>query len=415
MSNLQVGIVGLDVDMNSPQDWGDSTSPNDSITEIGVVLRGATLAETLVLKTELKAQTGQLVPVLYATDPTVDGFYYQDEFVVDAFATDAAYGEPGLLKGRLVLSYIGGFDNTEIQSLLGLVSAVEDFSTTPSFSWSPAIGAKAVDAGGTAPVLITRDGRDGTINVATEMDPATTKATWSIPPEDFYGGAVEVWAGGRRRSGKKMPMDVTDWYMSNGFMEIRPSAFQGTSDGELQVRFHDGTEWGDWIDFLLNHAGSNPIQRWDYVSIIHNTTGGAIATIQLTRDALEAPTSTTAKHELDITLKRGGRLVSCLYKFTGSAATHSVEQSAGAAATRPLGASYITGTALVSGDKWLLGSPRDFSLTGAEITLDVAAKSFPFFIAAAVDNAATGTGNGPGDLAEQYVGQVAETVRAVRR
>ncbi len=412
MSNLQVGRVGLDVDMNSPQDWGQSTRFGEWVAEIGVVLRGSTTAETIILKTELQAQVGQLVPVLYATDPTVDGFYILSEADVDAFASDAAYGDPGLLKARLVLTRIGAYSNTEIQSLLSLVSAVEDYSTTPSFWWSPSIGARAVDAGGAAPVLITRDGETGTIDVATDL-PAGVNPTWSVEPARYYDGAVEIWAADRLRTGPEMPMNVTDWYMSNGFMEIRPSAFQGTSDGELQVRFHDGTDWGDWIDFLLNHAGSNPIQRWDYVSIVRNT--AAVCTIRLVRDALEAPTSTTAKHELDITLRRGGRLVSCLYKFTGSAATHSVEQSAGDAATRPLGASYITGTDLVSGDKWLLGSPRDFSLTGAEITLDVAAKSFPFFIAAAVDNAATGTGNGPGDLAEQYVGQVAETVRAVRR
>ena len=83
--------------------------------------------------------------------------------------------------------------------------------------------------------------------------------------------------------------------------------------------------------------------------------------------------------------------------------------------TRPGGtASYVYLDTLVSGDRIVYGTPKAFTLATREIQLNATAKYMPFWIGAEVDQPAD-AGNQDSDLAEQYVGQVAEVVRAVRR
>lgn len=407
MATLTVGRLSF----GDPQRMRVRTDPNRDIHTFTGYLRGADLTATLALKTELKAQNGHTIAITYDTDPTLNGYYIQDQSNIDLGKGSMIV--PGYIPFTIRATHIGGYSSTELQSLLSMVSAVEDFSTTPSYWWAPAVGARAVDAGGATPVLVTRDGADGENSIATDMV-AGTNPSWSIDPTAYYTGAAYIYAADILRSGLEMPMGATDWYMGNGHMEIRPDAYQGTTTGEIEVRFHDGTSWGSWSQFFINWAGTNKVPSWDFVSILRNT--AAACTIRLVRDAAESPFSTTAKHELDLTIRRGGRFVTGIYKFTGSATTHSLELDGSDTVTRPAGpASYVSADTLVSGNKVLYGIPRDFTLTTREITLDVASKSMPFWIGAAVDNAADATGNGPGDLAEQYVGQVAEQVRAVRR
>lgn len=412
---LKVGRVGLDVELNSPQDVGFSGREDGRRVIIGGYLRSSSLAQTKVLRSELLAQVGQLIAITYATDDGLDGFAILDQVDVDLSWRDGALLGSGYFRFEIQVSYIDSHSETECQSLLSMVDAAEDHSTTASYWHSPPVGAKAYSAGFPTPSLIERPTVDGDIWVAYGMT-NPTHPTWSVAPSAYYDGAVEVWAGDRLRAGRNMPMDVTDWYITNGLMEIRPSAYQGTTDGEIEVRFYDGTAWGSWTDFKVVWAGTNDVPGWDFVTILQNT--AAAVTVRLTRDALESPFASTAKHELDITLRRGGVFASFVYKFDGTAQTHAVYSASTRAATRPGGnASYITFDSLISGDKLLLGCPKAFTADAINggLDLDVASQSMPFFIGAAIDNASNSTGKGPADLAQQYVGQVAESVRAVRR
>lgn len=416
-TDTQFGRLGLEIDWDAPQRWRHSIRPASWLDDVSGRFRAANLADTLALAGEFarQAEIQEPLPLLSATYPDIDGFYIIDSIELDADWRNAALITPGWVGFRLRAERQGSYSQTKLQSLLSMVDAVEDFATTESFWWAPPIGAKAVDAGTTAPTLISRDGEDG-INalVATDMT-AGTNPTWSVDPADYFNDAVEIWAGDILRAGLDMPMDPADWVMGNKHMQIRPSVFQGSSDGGLQVRFHDGTTWGTWVNFQINHAGVNTIPEWDFVTIMRNTAG--IGTIRMSRDASESPTSTTAIHELDLTLRRGGRLVTGLYKYTGVAATHALEANESDTATRPAGpASYVYLDTLIDGDdRVCYGMPKAFGLSGLEIQLSSTSQHMPFWIGAAVDDAANGTGNGPADLAEQFVGQVGETVKPARR
>lgn len=412
-----IGRVGADILIPEPSDFDISADPSEDLRTLTGHLRGADLEETLALGGELVAQLkiGEPIPVVAENWPGFTGFYLQADADVGARQRTGGLSGKGYLPFTFTGVRQGGYSQVELKSDLTMVSIADDFATIPSYSWAPAVGARNIDAGAATPVLIERVGAAGTQLVVTEMDPGT-HPTWSVPPAGYYLGGVELYAASRLRAGLELPMNPTDWLLGNAHMQIRPSAYQATSDGGLEVRFHNGTEWSDtWIKFHVDWGGTDTVGEWHFVSFMGNTAGQG--RVRLERDASEEPTETTAKHQLDVTLCRGKPFGSFWYKFTGAAEEHAVRQTDGLAATRPGGdASYVTGDSPVHGDKWILGTPLNFNVeTGTQLQVDVATRLMPFWIGAAINNAANGTGNGPADLAQQYVGQVAERVRASLR
>lgn len=414
MGTLRIGRVGLDVDLDDPQGVGYRGGADGRTVDISGYFRASSLTLTKALRSEILAQVGQLITITYDTDDGLNGVVILDDVRIDLDWNDGSLLNQGYFRFEITVTYIGSYSETEFQSLLAAVSAAEDFGTTPSYWHSPPAGARAYNAGNVSPTLISRTTEDGDIWVAYDI-PAGSHPTWSVDPANYYAGAVEMWAGDRLRAGRDMPMDPTDWYLNNGLVQVRPSVYQGASDGVIQCRWFDGAAWGTWVGFYIKWSNSSDVDAYHYVSCLWNTPERA--TIRLVRDAFES-SPTTAKHELDITLRRGGVFASFVYKYTGGAADHAIYRSTADAATRPSPASsYIKDSTLISGNRWVLGCPKAFTedTVNGGLVLDVASREMPFFVGAAIGDAADASGDGPADLAEQYVGQVAEQVRAVRR
>lgn len=408
--SLQVGRITI----NSPQGWDSDTEGTDYREVVDGYLRGATLADTKLLRKELLGQVGNVVVVSWNSHSDFDGFAIMRSVRTTALREDAALQDPGYIRVTLEFDRVGDFSQTELQSLLMVADIDNDHTTTGIPAHAPSVGAKAYNAGEGTPAVIQRTTTEGDIDVVVDIDP-DVDPTWSVDPVDYYKGAVTFTAEDELRAGLEMPMDPTDWVLGNGLVEVRPSAFQGATDGEWEVRFYDGTAWGSWIDFEIRWAGTNKVPTWDYVTLIANRP--EVCAVRLVRDAVTAPFDTPHRHQLDLTLRRGMRFMSGLYQFSGVAQQHQVGRATTAAATRNAGASFISFDTLVSGDRVLLGCPKSFTedTTNGRVQLNTAARQLPFFIGAAVDNAANGTDNGPSDIAQQYIGSVDEFVRAVRR
>lgn len=413
--NLQIGRVGLDVDLNSPQDLSFDVDDDRRRLTIRGYLRAASLDETKALRSELLAQRGQLVPVVWAGDASMTGVGVVDAVTIDVDWRDGALQGAGFFRFVVVLDWVGSTSEVEFQSLLSAVWATEAHSTDAEWWHAPPVGALAYSAGGSTPVLIDRVTEDGTIHVATDM-PAGTHPTWSVNPANYYDGAVELWAGGRLRAGRDMPMVPAGWEINAKTIRIRPgTSAPGVSNGALEVAVWQGSAWGPWVSFSVWWDGTNRIPSWNYVSVLKNTPEAVV--LRLVRDAAEAPYASTAKHELDINVRRGARLVTMLYKFDGAAAQHAVGFTTTTGSSRPSSASYIYGSSLIDGDRWLVGAPAAFTEDAVEgqVQLDAPSKSMPWWVGVAAGNANNGTGDGPADLAKQFVAQSGETVRAVRR
>lgn len=413
MAILTIGRVGLNVvDLDHPASWKMERSFDNASIILGGYVRSTTIANAKYLRNELLNQQGSLIALTYTGDDFLDGFYIlrsvRMETVINSYRI-------GLFPFELDLFYIGNHSSTELQSLLTVGDVQNDFSTTPFPFHAVPVGALAYNAGPTGtPTERIRETEEGNLSVFEEIS-ATEDPSWAVSPASYYLGSSKVFTAGMLRAGLTIPANSpTDWYISNGLVEVRASVYQGSSDGDIELRFYDGSAWTQWIDFRLVYDDINIIPQWHYLTIVRNTPEAV--TVRLVRDAATVPAS-AHRHSLDVTLRRGSHFAAFIWNYTFTHAG-AVYRDTADAATRPGGASYIYDSDTIDSQKWILGSPRAFTedTTNGGIVLDVEATAFPFWIGFLKGGSVSNdTGDGPADLAKQYTGWVSETVRAIRR
>ena len=411
MPILRVGRVGTDtVDLNHPS---EATITNRFESGRELMLRGfltsTTVANARYLRTEILAQQGRLVALVYTGDDLFDGYYVLAESRVDIDPGTYRYGG---FPYEIALIRIGSDSRTQLQSLLTGNTVTNAHSVTPSpwIAFPP--NTLAVDVGGYNPTEAVRTGASGAMNLLVGLD-RNADPTWSVTPGSYYGGSAKLYTQGLLRAGLDLPKnDPTDWIVENDFVRIRPAVYQGTSNGELEFYFHSGSAWSTTpVNFHIDWDGSTKVPRWHFMTPLWNEPEEV--RIRLVRDAETSPPGAHS-HQLDINVRRGAPYASFYYKYSGNDLLHEVSRSAADPATTATG--YITDSGTIDGHKWILGSPQAQTqdLTNGRIRATVASPFLKFFIGAALNNATTGQ-NAPASVMAQYHGWVAETVRAVRR
>lgn len=416
MAALNIGRISLNVE---PSEWTIERGIDSQSYTFRGFLISTDQATTQYVRNELVNHHGDLVAVTWDTDDWFNGFYYLTDVRVET--VPMSYLRRGLFPFEISLFRVGGHSSTELQSLVTVGDRLNDFGTTPQPFHAAPVGTLAYNAGPEGdPTAITRDSEDGDIIVYLDIH-ADEDPAWSVDPADYYDGSVKIYTQDLLRTGHELPEnDPTDWYMSNGLIQIRAQTYQSSSNGRFEIRPWDGTAWDSWIDFkiIFDAPGvASDIPQWHFMTVVKNTPEACI--VRLVRDAATVPDS-AHRHTLDFLLRRGSVFVECIYDYSrNSAFQHKIARDVTDAATRPGGtASYIYDAATFEGHRWVLGAAHDFTedATNGAITFDVAtAGAEPFFIGFNINDAADATGNGPGDMTKQYAGPVAETVRAVRR
>lgn len=411
MAILTVGRVGLDVVLGHPSEWSEERTLDGGRA---LILRGwlmaASQAETKALRSELIDQIGQLVAVTYSLDSNLDAFYVPTDVRIESVLS--SYRGGGAYRFEISLIRIGSDSRTELQSLITGAGVDNVHGLSGDLWWAAPPGALAISTGDTVVTEHQRSSEDGEmgvfIGVTTDNDP-----TWSITPANYYDSAVKVYSSGRLRAGQDIRNDPANWELSNGILRLRPVTFGGTSNGRWDVNFHNGTTWGTDITFKLKWNDSTDIPEWHYMSIVRNTP--ELSVVRLVRDAETAPPSAD-RHVLDFCLRRGAPFVSCHYTYTGVVGNHAAARDSSDAANTGAGG-YIYDTGTIGGHRWILGTPEAYvgDTTNGKIAISVDAQTFPFYIGAAIDDAADASNDGPADIAEQYIGWMSETVRAIRR
>lgn len=412
MGALTIGRVGLDVDMDHMAAWEERKGFNEEQTVFRGFLKSTSIEFTKYLRAELLEQQGAFIAVTYSGDDFFDGFYILTDVFIDTIQN--SYLGAGLFPFEISLYRIGSLASTELQSLITAADIDNDFGSTPQYWHAVPPGTLSYNAGPDASATeYARESVDGNVafyvNVQASWDP-----TWSIEPASYYLAASEIWYRDRLRAGLLIPEnDPTNWYITNGLIEVRAATFQGSSNGQIELRPYDGTQWDSWLAFDFWHDDTNEIPSWHFFTILRNTP--ELVTVRLMRDA--RPITSSSIHTMDISLRRGSHYASFVWTYTSSHAG-SIRRAATDAATRPGGnASYIYDASTNEGHRWILGAPREFieDETNGRITFDVEERVHPFWIGFVINNAANDSGDGPADLTRQYTGWVSETVRGVRR
>lgn len=408
--SLTIGRVGLDVDIGEPASWSETqTLDGGRRVNIRGWLQNTTLASAQALRTELLEQQGKLVACTYSRDTTFDAYFYLSDVRIES--VEVSYSRR-IFRFEVELVRAGSDSRIELQSLVTGAAITNSHALAGTLWHATPPGALAYDAGTTTPTEHSRASEDGVMAVYLDVDP-DQDPTWSAPPSTFYDSAVEVVTQDRLRAGQDVISDPTNWQLSNGIVRVRPVTYQAASNGRFDFFFHDGTVWSQAIRFKIVFGNSVDVPKWHYVTIVRNDP--ELATVRIVRDAETSPPS-AYKHVLDFTLRRGAPFVSCHYSFKSpNADDHAVARDSADPATS--GTGHIRDSSTIDGHRWVLGSPRAFTndLTNGKISLTTPATTLPFFIGAAILDAADASGDGPGDITNQYIGQMGETVRAVRR
>ena len=103
MGALRIGRVGMDIDLRHPQSVTWQSSPRGRQVTIEGYLRADDLSDTRTLRSELVAQQGQLVPVVYDLDDGLTGVGVLEDSTVEARHSDGALQCAGFLRFRAVL------------------------------------------------------------------------------------------------------------------------------------------------------------------------------------------------------------------------------------------------------------------------------------------------------------------------
>lgn len=407
---LIIGRVGVDVAIGEPASWTE-TQTLDGGRRVNVRgwLQSATILQAQALRTELLEQQGKLVACTYTRDPTFDAYFYLSDVRIES--VEVSYTRR-IFRFEIELIRIGSDSRVELQSLVTGTGITNDHALSGVLWHATPPGALAYDAGTTNPTQHSRSSEDGVMAVYLGVD-ANQDPTWSATPANYYKSAVKIYSDGRLRAGADVISDPADWELSNGIVRVRPVTYQSTSTGRFDFFFHDGAVWSQGIRFKIVFGNSVDIPKWHYMSIVRNDP--EMCTVRITRDAETSPPS-AYKHVLDFTLRRGAPFVACHYTFKSPTSDdHAVARDVADPATA--GTGFIKDSSTIDGHRWVMGSPRTITndLVNGKISLTTPATTFPFFIGAAILDAADASGNGPIDVRNQYLGWLSETVRAVRR
>ncbi|GGW98665.1 hypothetical protein [Streptomyces chartreusis] len=344
---------------------------------------------------------GTPIAVTFTDKPERNGYYQ----VKDADSTWTEYvGDVATANWKINLERLGSEGEIDLQSRLTGTVRDNDFSLLGERWHAPPIGHYAYYTGASSPTSMTRTGADGAITVYRSV-PANTSPRWGCDPGDFLDGRVRIndtaSASAYEVDGTDRPLPADDWAMSNGLVNVIPSA----SAGVLDVQAYTG---GGWHSKYWNvTVGGSTMAAWDAASILRNDPEQCI--IRLT--ASRSPGRAT----LDLTLRRGSRFVEG-YLQSGSAATLAVYRQTLETNTSFAASGYVRATSNdLDGNRFAAGSAHTFTAHANGGVSLAATAALDFWLGVEAGGSSAVSGDAATDLRNMYIACLAESTYAVRR
>lgn len=357
-------------------------------------------AQVIARSEDMVAMLDRAMPVIFSLKSTQTGFYT----VKDVGAVITEWPEAKFFNWMLSLTRIGAENAVDMESRLGTVIRVNDFSNLGERWHAPAVGAYAYFTGvGTAPsgsISRVMADAEGTLTIFRGL-PAGANPTWGITAPNYLLGRSRVLVDGVERSGVGIRAAADDWQLTNGLIRVTPLA----ASAMLKVEYWDGAAWSGY-DFDIT-ATSDLAPPFDAVTIIRNDFECVV--IRLVYD--KAP----GRLLVDLTLRRGARFVEGFIQ-TDASATLGVKTDTAIAGTNST-TGWVNQTANDgNGNRLVVGSPRTFTANTTNTGLSKAASTeLSFFIGGEIDGTSAVQGDQADDLYAQYIGTMSEQVLAVKR
>jgi hypothetical protein len=420
MGVLTVGRVGLDVLLNEPSEMAESRSIDSREFILRGFLRSDSVANTKYLRTALLEQQGQVIAVTYTLDSHFNAYYLLADSRIDTMET--SYLRRGLFLFEISMFRIGGESRVEFQSNLTGTVLDNDFGIT-ELNTMPFVGlpvGASIFQWDTATSLYshTRESENGTVPIFINDGSFTPDASWAAVPGTFYDGACELWVGGELASGLDIPNTTTDWVLKNGIIRIQPEV-SGTATGRLLIDMWDGVSaYESQKDWAFNDTADGTINNISFISVPRNDP----ESVRL-RLSSEWIGSSVGRHTIDLNLRRGSPLVYVNWNHgvavsstmkvvrdtTEAGSTFNAFSSGSTVGVRATGND-------AGGNRYVLVCANTHSADTTNGGLSVAsADRLKFAVGFEIAGSSAVTHDDAGRVADQYLGNLGERVRAVWR
>lgn len=342
---------------------------------------------------------GQVIPVTFTDKPERNGYY-----TVKTSGSTYTEQRTELVTAdwKVSLDRVGSDSETDLQSRLTGAVRLNDFSLTGERWHAPPIGHYGYYTGATNPTTMTRTGADGAMTVYRGV-PANISPRWGCAPTSYLTGRVKVTTTGSQEVyGVDVPLAATGWALSNGLVNVTPSA-----SATLDVQAYTGGAYHSKL-WNVSVAGSgSSITSWDGATLLRNDPEMAI--VRLVKS--QSPGRAT----LDLTLRRGSRFVEG-YLQLGTSATLAAYRSTVETNTSFAASGYVVATSNdADGNKFVAGSARTFAAHTNGGVQKAATTSLDFWIGVAAGGSSAVSGDAATDLRNMYVACMPEAVYGVRR
>lgn len=398
---LQVGRLTLTEDWISTEKAGTSGRMLNLVGQEASAVLAYSQSATRERAEALLSMTGTVQPVRFTVGTHRDGWYR----VSNPQADESTWQEHTSVRWRVDLERVGRASEVEFESRLIGGNRTHASSAVAELWHAAPVGADGYYVGSATPGYVDRVSADGTVLVFRGL-PAATNPRWSCTPAQYLLGGCVVTVDGVVRSGLTCADTPTSWSLSNGLVKVEPR----TSAGTLLVTSYLASAWGTAKVFDIKR-GTTSLGAAQHITLLRNDPCETV--IRLTWD--RAPGRTVA----DLTVTRGARHVNLyIQQHEASSALRVDDNGGGGTVSNQLTASgYIERTdADGDGNRWVIGSPVATTAAGTfGLAASVAARGLAAFIGVVRNGASAAAGDTAANVGAQYLGQPAQSERAISR
>lgn len=341
---------------------------------------------------------GALVPVVFEDKADRSGFCT----VTGASAeTQDWQGEIRTVAWSLELVRHGPDAAVDLESRLsGAQTRVNSHSITGERWHAPPAGHYGYHTSSGTPSTLSVTGAEGALTVYRALT-VGVHPLWGCALDDYGTYRARLLDGdGRERAGTLLTLPTTGWEVHNSLVKVTATA------AGLVVSSHDGTSWAAKTYEVSIDAGT-ALAEPEAVSVVRNDYHNVTVRLLWSRSP--------GRVEVDLTVRRGSRLVEAYARVRPSATSIAVSLASAEATTA--GTGYITATGDdANGDRYILGSAGAYTAsTGDGSITKASAASMDWYMGCVIGGGSAPSGDQATDLRNRYVGTVAEQVTALAR
>lgn len=275
--DLYIGRVGYDIPLYEVSQWTNSGGQTQITGRIGFTSPANKVADAITARQQLLDLLDNpdepAVPLRYAPDPTLDGYYVVDDVKVSLDASSESPYDEGRWRFEIALTPFATaaapIAEITVQGSLRSGDLAALTAGYPVVAFPSTATEPFIDAITGAYVVASRTSEDGaiTIGLGSLPGPLIFRARAGITPAAWYTAACKIEHGSPLRQviGRRVSPAPATWRISNGLVRVSGSLTA------LTVSAFDGSTWDPISWTIATNSGTFPLGPITAVVVLRNS------------------------------------------------------------------------------------------------------------------------------------------------